>query len=123
MYNFTRFDNKGPTKDELISINKSGEITFSSVFCYNNKVFSYGYAVLFWDSEKKAVGIRFTNKKDEKGRYVLNANSKRAGARISAKGFLKSNQIDLDIYAGRYDWKKYEDPYLGTLYVFELEKK
>lgn len=122
MYSFTKYKNQGPSKDNRISINKSGEITFPSIFCYQNKVFSYGYAIFFWDNEKKAVGIRFANKKED-GTYTVKRSSKGGGARISARGFLNANKIDLSVYSGRHEWQKYEDPELGTLYVFELENK
>lgn len=123
MYNFTRFEGQGPTKDNRISINRSSEITFPSAFCYENKVFSYTYTVLFWDAVSKAVGIRFTNKKDEKGIYTLKRSSKGGGARISVKGFLRASNIDPALHAGRYNWKKYEDDVLGSMYVIELEDK
>lgn len=123
MYNFNRFENQGPSKEALISINKSNEITFSSAFCNMNKIFNYAFVVLFWDSKKRAIGIHFTNNKEEKGRYALARLSKGGGARVSAKGFLNNSKIDASIYANRYMWKKYEDEAIGTLYVFELESK
>lgn len=123
MYKFTKFESRGPASDNKISINKSGEITFPSIFCYENKIFGYEYAGLFWDSEKKAVGIRFTNKKEERGVYKLKRSSKGGGARIVAKAFLKDSGIDLSIHSGRFLWEKYEDPKYGFLYVFELEEK
>lgn len=121
-YNFKEFQNTGPVKDVRISINKSGEITFPSKFCYENRIFSYGYASTFWDEEKKAIGIRFTNKK-EGNVYTIQRSSKGGGARISSKGFLRANKIDLSLYSGRYPWKRYEDSNFGILYVFELNRK
>jgi len=122
MYNFTRFEGSGPSKDNRISINKSSEITLPSTFCYENKIYSYMFAVLFWDNEKKAVGLHFTNKKDEKGIYKVKRSSKGGGARISAKSFIAKNKIDLSVYSGRYLWKKIDEPTIGQLFVFELNK-
>ena len=122
-YTFKKFESRGPSKDNRISINKSGEITFPSIFCYENKIFSYEYSTLFWDQEKKAIGISFTNKKEGHGNYKVTRLSRGGGARISAKGFLKSSGIDLSVDSGRYFWKKYDDPELGSLFVFELGEK
>ncbi|MFA5532278.1 MAG: hypothetical protein WDA13_01630 [Candidatus Shapirobacteria bacterium] len=122
-YTFKKFENQGPTKDNRISINKSGEITFPSIFCYENKIFRYEYATLFWDQEKKAVGISFTNKKEGHGNYKVTRLSRGGGARISSNAFLKSSGIDLSIDSGRFSWKKYNDPKLGLLFVFELREK
>jgi len=122
-YNFSRFENQGPSNENRISINKGNEIFFSSIFCSDNKVLSYKYAVLFWDSAKKAIGVHFTNDDGERGRYALSHSSKGGGARISDKGFFTTNKIDTATYAGRYVWEKYVDSAVGSLYVFKLESK
>lgn len=122
MYNFVRYQSHGPSRHSMISINRSGEIGFSSAFCYENKIFSYQYAVLFWDKDKMAIGVHFSNKEGENGSYTVKRTSKGGGARLAAKGFLKLNKIDIKAYSGRYQYKKYEEQNIGTLYVFELEK-
>ena len=123
MYNFIPYESRGSNDQSHIAINKSGEITFSSKFCYENKIFSYINAKLFWDIQAKVIGISLTNDKNDKGTYKLKRTSRGAGARIAAQGFLKKNKIDFNKYSGRYSWKRYEDPAYGSLFIFDLTQR
>ncbi len=123
MYNFQRFERNNSRLGNKISIIKSYEIGLPLSFYEQNKLFNYKYTVLFYDSLKNAIGIQFTNDKSQKGILSVSRASKGGGARISVASFFKANGIDPITCAGRYEWVKYEDPHVGSLFVIDLGKR
>ncbi len=122
MYNFTRFERRSSRIENRISITKNYDFGLPSGFYRENGISSYQYAVFFFDDSKKTIGLFFTNNKKEKGSHRISHTNKMMGARISATAFLKSHGIEPSSYSGLYEWKKYEDSIIGTLYVIELGK-
>lgn len=119
-YNFIKFAGNYPRGDTKIAINKSGLIRLSSGFCRTTNATSFKYAVLFYDSTNKAIAVKFTNVRED---GILRVTKDKAAATLSAKLFLKANNLYLRSYSGRYDWKKLTIPNIGEIFVIELSKK
>lgn len=119
-YSFKKFNRENILGDTRISLTKSRAIRFPSGFLKINKLDNFRYLILFYDRENMAIGMQPVNK-PEKGAFKL---TKEAGGAvsISAVSFLKSNNIDLNTYSGRYEWKEVNIKEIGTLYVIELTK-
>ena len=123
-YNFTKFTNRNSKNEERITITKSNSIGFPTGFYKENNIDKYKFVVLFWDKDKKAIGIKFTNdeeNKDEKNRFTISTNPKYGGG-IIVRSFFTSNGIDTQKYHGRYEWKKINIDG-ETVFVIELKEK
>ena len=119
-YNFVKFDGVYSRGDTKIAVNKSGLIRLSSGFCRTTNVNTFKYVVLFFDAPNKAIAFKFTNVREN---GILKITKDRAGATISAKSFMKSNNINLRSYLGRYSWKKQTIQNIGEVFIIELGKK
>ncbi|MFA4941145.1 MAG: hypothetical protein WC582_00915 [Patescibacteria group bacterium] len=105
-FNFTKFDGRNARLENRITITKSNSIGFPQKFYEDNKIKDYKYAVLFWDSENKAIGINFINDENEKSKFSVMHSKIGYGGSIVARSFFKTYNIDLDTHHGRYDWEK-----------------
>lgn len=119
-YSFIKFAGNYPRGDTKIAINKSGLIRLSSGFCRTTNAARFKYAVLFYDSGNKAIAIKFTNIRET---GILSVTKDKAAATLSAKLFMKANNLNLRSYFGRYDWEKLTIPSIGEVFVIELGKK
>ena len=120
-YNFIKFTpgqyHRGDTK---IALQATGLLRLSAGFCRTTGATNFRYAILYFDSSKKAIGIKFTNA-TEVG--TLRVTKDKNGASIYAKSFLMANGLDINNHTGRYDWKKEFIPDLGEIYILKLAKK
>jgi len=105
-YNFKRFEGRHSREEDRITITRSNSIGLPRKFYNDNNIKDYGFAILFWDEQKKAIGVQFTNDKGEKSKFSILRNKAGYGGGIIARSFFKSNKIDPNIYHGRYVWKK-----------------
>ena len=117
-YNFVRFDGYFPRGDTKIGINKSGLIRLSSGFCRATNIIKFKYTVLFYEKKNKSIGLKFTNTRE---RGILSVTKDRTGATLSAKSFMKANNLSLKGIARRYDWEKQVIHDIGELFIIELE--
>lgn len=126
-YSFIKHTQVGKRFEERITITRTRHIGFPTQFYKDNGIGDYKYAVLFYDKDKSAIGIKFTAEKEE-GTIAIAGNSKGYGGYISATSFFKANRINTKKYAGRYEYKKvplssvgFEEE--GSLFVVELKEK
>ena len=63
-FNFVKFTGYYPRGDTKISINKSGLIRLSSGFCNITAILNHKYVVLYYDNQRRAIALKFTNKKE-----------------------------------------------------------
>jgi hypothetical protein len=117
-YSFVRFDGTYTRGDSKIGLNKSGLIRLSTGFCKLTNAKSFKYAALFYDSNNKAIAIKFLNKMED---AVLKVTQDGTAATLSALRFINSNKISLKESAGRYSWVKQEIEGTGEVYVFEIK--
>jgi hypothetical protein len=74
------------------SIWKMGQLSFNRSAVETYKLDGFKYAVLFYDRDKKKIGIKFTNDAKEQGAGKVSM--KRRDAMVFAKGFLEHFGIE-----------------------------
>jgi hypothetical protein len=126
-YNFIKHTQVGRRFEERITITRSRHVGFPTQFYKDNALETYNFAVLFYDKEKNAIGIKFSAEKED-GAIAIARHSKGYGGYISATSFFKANRINTKKYAGRYEYNKVPLTSLGfeesgDLYVLELKEK
>lgn len=121
-FNFEKFINTGGRYENRITITSSRSIGFPSTFYNEHKLSEFKYAVLFYDTQKLAIGIQFINDENEKHKFTIIRSKQGYGGSIVATSFFKKYNIDAVKYKGRYEWKKTETDY-GSLYVIELKER
>lgn len=121
-YNLKRFVRIGSRVGSyFISFNKSG-FMISSGFYLKEKIRAFSKVVLYFDSEKKAVGIEFTNDSDAEGSFALIHGNKRTTGSISARSFVVTYDLNKPEYFGRKYPKKID--YQGSnIFVIDLLEK
>ena len=119
-YNFKKFESTGGKYETRISITGSRSISFPTKFYEDNNIKKYKFVVLFYDEEKKAIGLKFTEDKEEPHKYTL-IKSDNYGASIVATSFFKKYSLDPKKYKGKYEWKRVRTEF-GNLCVIELNK-
>ena len=126
-YSFNKHTQVGKRFEDRITVTGTRHIGLPTQFYKDNNLQDYGFAVMFYDKVKNAIGIKFTNTKEE-GAIAIATHNQGYGGYISATSFFKANRINAKKYANRYDYKKIalkdvgfdED---GELFVFELKEK
>lgn len=119
-YQFKKFEARNTRIENRITITKSNSIGLPTKFYQDNEIKNFKYAILFWDEAKKAIGIYFTNNKEEKGGFKI-IHGQKYGGQILVKSFLRSNNINPKIYHGRYEWEKYNLKEVGEIFVIKLK--
>lgn len=126
-YNFIRHTKTGKRFEDRITVTRNRAIGLPTQFYEDNRVKEYLYAVLFYDKQNNAVGIKFTNDSNEVGRITITKNNQGYGAHIPATSFFKANRINTKKYAGRYEYKKIaiteENGQPATVFAFNLIEK
>ncbi|PIU26118.1 MAG: hypothetical protein COW32_08840 [Candidatus Aquicultor secundus] len=124
-YNFKKFEGRNARLESRITITKSNSIGFPTKFYVDNKIKDYKYVILFWDEQNQAIGVHFTNDEEnrhEKDRFSVIHSNKNYGGSVVTRSFFKANNIDLEKYHGKYDWKIVDLEDYGHLYVIELKE-
>jgi hypothetical protein len=121
-YNFTKFENTHGRYEARITITASNSIGFPTKFYNENNIDNHKYIVLYFDEEKKAIGIQFSNDDNEPHKFTIIKSKDGYGGSVVATSFFKKHGIDPKAHKGKYDWKKVETPF-GELFVFELKKE
>lgn len=121
-YNFKKFDSQHSRVEDRITITKSSySVGFPTKFYKENGVKDYKYVVLFWDSENKAMGVHFSNNEQEKNKFTVLHSNQGYGGGVSIRSFFKVNEIDPQIYYGKYNWEKQQLPGTGEIFVIKLK--
>lgn len=115
-FNFVKFTGYYPRGDTKISINKSGLIRLSSGFCNITAILNHKYVVLYYDNQRRAIALKFTNKKED-GSLMLTKD--KYAMTISGKTFINANKIR---EFGRFEWEKQIVPTIGEVYIIKLDK-
>jgi hypothetical protein len=91
---FERFVGTGKTAKPRVSIWKQGQINFNTAAIEKYGLNNYKCAVLFYDREKKKIGLKFTNDEKEEGsrRFI----KRHSGAWISARAFVAHYGIKIE---------------------------
>ncbi|MDD3065943.1 MAG: hypothetical protein PHT24_06785 [Endomicrobiaceae bacterium] len=122
-YNFKKFEGVNSRMENRITITNSNSVGFPTQFYNDNNIKRFEYVLLFWDAKNKAIGIKFTNEESEKSRFKILHSKIGYGGSITARSFLKANNIDPKLYHGRYDWKKEKVEGIGEIFIIELKEK
>ena len=114
-FNFERFVEVGQSFDPRVTIRENGQIGFTAGAqnCYG--VRDHKCAVLFYDAEKKCVGMLLTNDENERG--AMPVRSRRENTYIPAKPFLQKHAISFS-ESRRFRLEKH-----GDFLVFDLGKQ
>jgi len=121
MYKFKRFTKTHSKTDDRISITRSYTIGMPGQFVRQNLDSKPRYMVLFFDMEKSAMGIRFTNDDTEEGKFSVIYSKVGYGATVIARSFFRINNINIDTVRGKYVWKKQHIDGIGELFVIEFK--
>lgn len=118
-YNLQRFVGVGSRRGSyFISFNKSG-FMISSGFYMKEKIKDFSKVVLYFDSEKKAVGIQFTSDSNAEGSFTLIHGNKGTTGSISVRSFVVTHNLNKTEYYGRKIPKKID--YQGSgIFVIDL---
>jgi hypothetical protein len=111
---FTKTGTRGYTPK--VSIWQRGQIGFNQGAARKLNLGEYEFAILFYDSDTRRIGVNFTNDGNEEGAIKLSTRSS-GGASLSARAFLDFYGID------HSDTKKYDISFdeENKLYVIQLE--
>lgn len=121
-YTFKKFEGINTRFEDRITITKSNGIGFPTKFYNDNKIKNFKYVVLFWDEEKQAIGIHFTNDELEKNKFSI-IHTENYGGNIVARSFFKSFGINPLLVYGRYGWTKHLVEEVREVFVIELTQK
>lgn len=120
-YIFKKFENRNIKQENRITITRSYSMGLPRKFYQDNGVKDFKYAVLYYDEANKAIGVHFTNEKDKNGFSVIH--SPEYGGQIVIRSFLKTYNIDPEIYHNRYEWEKYNLEGTGEIFVIKLKER
>lgn len=121
-FQFIKFDKTNARSEDRITVTGHNSFGFPTKFYKEENIGQYKYAIIYYDTNRKAVGLQFTNSDEEKHKFSILKSKQGYGGSIVATSFFKSYNIDPKIYHGRYAWEKREQPGVGTLYVIELKE-
>ena len=89
---FKRFTDVGGVFRPRASIRTVGQLGLNKGSVRKYSIEKYGYAVLYYDDEKKRIGIELTNEPDADGAVVIHVRD--GGGTIATKSFLNCFGID-----------------------------
>mgnify|MGYP001603033526 CR=1 FL=1 len=118
-----KYESVNKRLEHRLTITKSGYIGFPNKFYEDNRVDNYKYIAIYYSPSESAVGIRFSNDEQEKGVIKIHHYKDSKGGWVSAKNFFKTNGIDFQSFAGRYEWNKENPEGIGELFVLKLKLK
>jgi|GEM_PF-770646 len=121
-FNFHKFENTNQRFEDRITVTGTNAFGFPTKFFKDQSIENYKYVVIFYDPDKKAVGLHFTNSEEEKHKFTI-IKSKGYGGSVIATSFFKTYNIDPKKYHGKYEWEKKEMPPTGTLFVIILKER
>lgn len=126
-FNFVQHVATGKRFEDRITVTRSRSIGLPTQFFTDNKVGDFKYALLYFDKQRNAIGIVFTNE-ETPGKIGITRNSKGYGGHILATSFFKANRINTKKFAGRYDYDKKPLRELGIdkdgeMFIIELKEK
>ncbi|MEK7173167.1 MAG: hypothetical protein AAB723_00245 [Patescibacteria group bacterium] len=119
-YQFKKFEDRNIKSENRITLTKSYSIGLPNKFYQDNEIKSFMYAVLYWDEKNQAIGIHFTSEKEKAGFKIIRG--QKYGGQIVIRSFLKSNNINPEVYYGRYEWEKHNLEGAETLFVIKLQE-
>lgn len=122
-YKFIKFEGRNARLEDRITVTKSESIGFPTKFYKDNNIGNFKYVVLFYDQEKKAIAIQFTNDLVEKNKFAIIKSAQGYGGAVVARSFFKSLGLEAKKYAGRYDWEKTNIEGIGEVFVIKLIEK
>ena len=110
-----------------MTITRTGHIGLPTQFYKDNGIANYKFAVIYYDKDRKTVGVKFT-KEQEIGTLLISKNRDGYGGYISAKNFFAFNQINPSRYAQRYTYETIPLHQAGldgtgSLFVIQLKEK
>ena len=126
-YTFLEIPNTSGKIIDSITLTSSDYLSFPTFFAEKHKLKEIDeklYLHLFYDKRKMAVAIQFSTKKSG-DTYPVNG-PEQYGATCKIKSFLLRNDINAELYKGRYEYKKVAASELGlegeALFIIELTK-
>lgn len=125
-FNFVETPNSSKKVIDTITLTGNDYLSFPTFFMQKNELKKEGsdlYLKLYFDKGNQAIAIQFMKEKRE-GLYKANQSDK-YGATCKIRAFLLKNGIDSNVYAAKYQYKKYEASSIGLdgedVYVLSLK--
>jgi len=120
-FNFKPFEAIGSRGGRYaISLARHGAFGFNSGFYRQEGIRKYTYVKLSYDEGKKAVGFKFTKRKDGTGAWKISHG--RSSGNVVVRSFFKAYGLEAADYTGKYEPKTYKDSKLGKLFYIILKK-
>jgi hypothetical protein len=120
---WVKYTNVNKRREERLTITRSGAIGFPSQFYKDNQVVNFKFTVLYFDEEQKKIALQFTSDENEKDKISIIHSKAGDGGYILARNFFKTYKIDPNMYAGRYEYEKDNDPNIGNVLILKLKEK
>lgn len=122
-YNLKEFTGRNVRLENRITVTKSYSIGFPTKFFKDNKIDSFKYVVLFYDENKKAIGIHFTGDEARKNKFAIIRSKAGYGGSAVLRSFFRTYNIDPNLYYGRYEWEKINYEGIGEIFVINLKER
>lgn len=118
---FEKFTEAGSRFNYIISLNKAGGFSFSAGFCKKHNIRKFPFVVLWYDRKTMAVGFSFCKEQVKEAFKISYTQSETASLRPNS--FIKAHGIKPEIYAQKYEPRKYRSEEGEEIYYILLEKK
>ena len=113
---FTDFvPSRAQSRDEKISVLKSGGFSFLSTFYRSKKIDNFQYVIIRYDKSNLAVGFYFTNNGSLPGVFKL-FHKKNSAVTLSTS-FWRDMGLTPENYAGKYSPQLFESDGKQTYYI------
>lgn len=120
-YKFVPFTNVGTRAGNYsISFNSVGFLGLNSGFYTREKIRDYKRVSLFYDKNRKAIGLKFIKDGSAPNSFAIAHSEKQTSAAVTARSFVIINDLNKSKFNGQKTPKKVIDPNFGVLFVIEL---
>lgn len=124
---FEVFTETGARTQEFISITGTKTFGVPRAFLDKRGITSEHKAVILYDAEENKIALHFSDKDPRVG-FAVRVTGPKQGAIIAARSFFDIKSVDVEKYAGRYDFEKKTLSDLGIdkpgdAYVITLKEK
>lgn len=90
---WVKFENTGRSIRPILSVRGESQIGFNDAAIKKFKVNEYKYASIFFDEDKKRIGVKLTNDNSERGLFKVRF-KEGSGAHIPAKSFITNYKLN-----------------------------
>ena len=122
--NLKKFSGFGAKISRKISITRSYSFGFPPTFYRENNLKIYTHAVVYYDVEKRVIGIQFLQgKEDGAFKLIKQGVGDKTHATFVARSFFNSYNLNVNEIKGRYKPKTIDQEGIGKIFLIDLKDK